>query len=309
MRDPYEILGVSRTASEKDIKSAYRKLAKQLHPDLNPGDKGIEEKFKEVTSAYDLLGDAGKRKRFDAGEIDAAGAEQAPRGYYRDFSDQPGAGKYSRQEGFTRDVDLEDFLSGIFSGRGGAGRQGADFKARGSDVTYSLRIDFMDAVKGARKTVTMPDGRTLNVAVPEGVADRQTLRLAGQGNPGYGGGPSGDAFIEIHIQPHAFFTRKDNDIHLELPVTLIEAVLGSKIEVPTIDGPVAMNIPKNANSGTTLRLKGKGVLDRRSKERGHQYVTLKVMLPEAPDPALDAFVAGWTPSPDYNPRRRMGEKA
>jgi DnaJ-class molecular chaperone len=308
MRDPYEILGVAKTASEAEIKSAYRKLAKELHPDLNPGKKGIEEKFKEVSAAYSLLSDADKRKRFDAGEIDASGAQQAPRGYYRDFGDGSEAGKYAHQEGFSSDADMEDFLSGLFRGAGrkGAGGPGGDFKMRGSDVSYSLRVGFLDAAKGAEKSLTMPDGRVLKVNIPAGATDRLTLRLAGQGNPGYGEGASpGDAFIEIHIEPHAYFKRKDSDIHVEVPVTLNEAVLGGKIEVPTIDGPVAMSISKGSNSGTVLRLKNKGVLDRSSGQRGHEYVTLKLVLPDAPDPALEAFLAEWKAPENYQPRQKM----
>lgn len=305
MRDPYKILGVSKTASDKEIKSAYRKLAKELHPDLHPGKKGIEEKFKEASAAYALLGDAEKRRRYDAGEIDASGAEQAPRGFYRDYGDGAEAHNYASHEGFASEADLGDFFSGIFGG--GRGRQGQrEFKARGSDVSYVVRVSFIDAVKGARKTFTMADGRVLNVNIPEGATDRLTLRLAGQGNPGFGGGPAGDAFIELHVEPHAWFRRKDSDIHLELPVGLKEAVLGARIEVPTVDGPVAMTIPKGSNTGTTLRLKNKGALDRRSGQRGHEYVTLKVVLPDGADPALEAFVEGWKPPESYQPRRKMG---
>ena len=305
MRDLYEILGVARTASDKEIKSAYRKLAKELHPDLHPGKKDVEEKFKEVSAAYGLLSDVEKRRRYDAGEIDASGAEQAPRGFYRDFGDGAAGGKYAHQEGFASDADLGDFFSGIFGGAGG-GRERGDFKARGGDISYSVRIGFLEAAKGARKTFTMADGRVLNVNIPEGATDRLTLRLAGQGNPGYGGGPAGDAFIELHVEPHAWFKRKDSDIHLELPVGLKEALLGAKIEVPTIDGAVAMTIPRGSNTGTTLRLKGKGVLDRRSGQRGHEYVTLKVVLPEEADPALEEFITGWQPSETYQPRHKMG---
>lgn len=305
MRDPYEILGVAKAASDKEIKSAYRKLAKELHPDLHPGKKEVEEKFKEVSVAYSLLSDAEKRRRFDAGEIDASGAEQAPRGYYRDFGDGAAGGKYAAQEGFANDAELGDFFSGIFGGADGRRGRG-DFKARGGDISYTVRIGFLDAARGVRKTFTMADGRVLNVNIPEGATDLLTLRLAGQGNPGFGGGPPGDAYIELHVEPHGLFRRKDSDIHLELPVTLKEAVLGGKIEVPTIEGAVAMTIPGGSNTGTTLRLKNKGVLDRKSGERGHEYVTLKVVLPEEADPALTAFVEGWQPSDNYQPRRKMG---
>ena len=308
MRDPYEVLGVAKTASEAEIKSSYRKLAKQFHPDLNPGKAGLEEKFKEISAAYDILSDAEKRRRFDAGEIDASGMETPQRQYYRNHADSGEGAKYYSQEGFANPEDLEDFLSGIFGGRGpGRGQAGGrEFKARGSDSAYTLRVGFMDAAKGATKKLTLPDGKTLEVKIPEGLADRQTLKLAGQGNPGFGGGPPGDAYIEVHVEPHAHFTRKDNDVHSTVPIGLKEAVMGGKIEVPTIHGPVAMTIPKNTNTGTTLRLKEKGILDRKSGKYGHHYVTLQVVLPSKPDKALEEFAAKWEPDPADNPRAKIG---
>jgi DnaJ-class molecular chaperone len=309
MRDPYQVLGVQKTASDKEIKAAYRKLAKQFHPDLNPGKSDLEDKFKEISVAYDLLSDPDKRKRFDAGEIDAAGMETPQRQYYRGFADGDSGEKYYSQEGFADPGDLDDFLSGIFGGAGGAGpgrrAGGQSFKARGNDASYTMRVGFMEAAKGATRKLTLPDGRTLEVKIPEGLADRQTLKLAGQGNPGFGGGPAGDAYIEIHIEPHAHFTRKDNDVHSTVPITLKEAVLGGKIEVPTIHGPVTMTIPKNANTGTTLRLKDKGILDRKTKRHGHHYVTLQVVLPEKADPALEEFAAKWQPGAAENPRAKI----
>ncbi len=318
MRDPYEVLGVKKDASAKDIKAAYRKLAKELHPDLNPGKEDIEAKFKEVSGAYSLLSDPEKRKRFDAGEIDAAGNETmhpGAGGFYRDMGDGFGGQQYYSQEGVSPE-DLEDLLSGIFGGRaggmggraGGMGGGGREFKARGGDVNYSLRVPFLDAAKGTKTTITLPDGRKLTVKIPEGVADGQMLRLAGQGQPGYGGGPAGDAYVEIRVEPHAFFTRKDNDIHVEVPVTLAEAVLGGKIEVPTVHGPVTLPVPEGANTGTQLRLKGKGLKDQRTGTMGNQYVKLKVMLPDEPDAALEKFVKDWKPARDYAPRKTMGAR-
>ncbi|HKJ74651.1 MAG TPA: DnaJ C-terminal domain-containing protein, partial [Alphaproteobacteria bacterium] len=260
---------MSKTASDKEIKAAYRKLAKEYHPDLNPGKSGLEDKFKEISAAHALLSDPEQRQRYDRGEIDASGMETPQRQYYRGFADGDAGAKYYNQEGFADEADLEDFLSGIFGGaRGGpAGRGragGQTFKARGSDASYTLRVGFMEAAKGATRKLTLPDGKTLEVKIPEGLADRQTLKLSGQGNPGFGGGPAGDAYIEVHVEPHAHFTRKDNDVHSTLPITLKEAVLGGKITVPTVHGPVTMTVPKNANTGTTLRLKEKGILDRKS---------------------------------------------
>lgn len=181
----------------------------------------------------------------------------------------------------------------------------APSSAPGEDVTYALPVDFIDAANGARRTITLPDGKTLNVAIPEGATDRQMLRLRGQGAPGFNGGPAGDAYVELHVEPHAFFERKDTDIHVEVPVTLREAVLGARIEVPTISGPVTLTVPKNSNTGRKLRLRDKGVLDAKSKTRGHQYVTLKVVLPSGPEPELEAFLASWSFAHAEDPRKEM----
>lgn len=306
MKDPYDILGVKKDADDKSIRSAYRKLAKEHHPDLNPGNREAEERFKDISAAYDLLGDPDKRKRFDAGEIDASGAERPDHQYYRAYGDTDAGSKYYTQEGFGNAEDLEEFLAKAFGGTQGfgAGPRGAGFRARGADVSYSLRVSFLDAAQGASKRITMPDGKSLDVRIPQGTKDRQTLRLAGQGNPGFGGAPDGDAFIEVHIEPHAFFTRKDSNIHVEVPVTLKEAILGGKIDVPTIHGSVSMTIPKGSNTGTTLRLKDKGIKDR-SGTPGHQYVTLRVVLPDGQDAALEEFLTDWTEPADYNPRKDM----
>lgn len=295
-RDPYEVLGVKKDASADQIKSAFRRLAKKLHPDLNPGNAKAAAEFKEVAAAHEILSDAEKRRRFDAGEIDATGAERPQYRSYRAYADAPEGAKYDSGAGF----DPEDLFSELF-GRG----RGGNFKARGGDTSYALRIEFLDAVRGTKTRITLPDGRTLDVTVPPGAEDRQTLRLKGQGDPGMGGGPPGDAYIELHVQPHAHFTRKDSDIHVEIPITLAEAVRGGKVNAPTIDGPVALTVPKGANTGTTLRLKGKGVPDRRGGVRGDQYVKLRVVLPDKPDPALERFVESWSGA-DYQVRDAAG---
>ncbi|MDX1540091.1 MAG: J domain-containing protein, partial [Geminicoccaceae bacterium] len=180
-------------------------------------------------------------------------------------------------------------------------------RARGADVSYTLPVDFLDAAKGARKRVTV-DGRTLDITIPAGVRDRQMLRLKGQGAPGFDGGPPGDAYVEVVIQPHPQFERKDQNIHLELPVSLPEAVLGGRIEVPTIDGPVTMTVPKGANTGSTLRLRGRGILDAKNGQRGDQYVRLKVMLPKEPDPELERFMQEWAKEHAYDPRAPGGSR-
>jgi len=306
MDDPYETLGVARTASEAEIKAAFKKLARKFHPDLHPGDKAAEARFKAVSAAHDLLKDSEKRRRFDAGEIDAGGAERPQERYYRDFADAGfagGSGAHAAGDGFASNEDLEAFFARAFGG--GGRRGGAAFKARGQDVSYTLPVSFLDAANGAVRTLTMPDGRTLNVTIPEGAEDRQMLRLKGQGMPGFGGGPAGDAYVELHVAPHAFFRRKDDNIHVEIPVTLKEAVLGARIEVPTIAGPVAMTIPKGSNTGKVLRLRDKGVKNRKSGVRGHQMVTLKVVLPGGEEPALAEFLESWEPRTPQDPRKEM----
>jgi len=303
--DLYATLGVGRDASQDEIKQRYRKLAKELHPDLNP-DKDVAERFKQITAAYDLLSDPDKRARYDKGEIDAAGQERPQYQYYRDFADDPQATRFYTREGFGDSESLHDLFEGLFGGRGGAeGAQSFRMRARGADVSYSLPVSFLDAAKGAKKRVTVGEGHTIDLTIPAGVRDRQTLRLKGQGMPGFEGGPPGDAYVEVHIQPHPFFERKDTNIHLELPVTLAEAVLGGKVEVPTIDGPVTMTVPTGSNSGTTLRLKGRGIVDPKSGQRGDQYVRLKVVLPKSADPELEDFVRRWSAAHPYDPRAEM----
>jgi len=297
--DLYATLGVARDAGQDEIKRAYRKLAKEMHPDLNPDKPDVAERFKQVTAAYDILSDPEKRGKYDRGEIDASGQER-PQYQYRDFAEDPAAGRFYTREGFTDEGELHDFFEGLFGGRGRD--RGFRMRARGADLSYTLPVDFLEAAKGAKKRVTMGDGRTIDLTIPAGVTDRQTLRLKGQGMPGFDGGPPGDAYVEVHVQPHAHFTRKDNNVHLDLPVSLAEAVLGGKIEVPTIDGPVSMTIPKGANTGTVLRLRGRGILDPKSGQRGDQYVRLQVVLPEKPDPELEAFARRWAEDHAYDPR-------
>ena len=306
MKDPYEALGVARSATDDEIKSAFKKLARKFHPDLHPDDKAAEDRFKEISAANDLLRDKEKRRRFDAGEIDASGAERPPQHFYRDFADGPAYASHAAQDGFSSNEDLEDFLARAFGG-GAAGTQGRqrEFKVRGQDARYVLPVAFLDAVNGATSTITLPEGKTLQVKIPQGAEDRQMLRLKGQGMPGYGGGPAGDAYIELHVEPHRFFQRKDDNIHLEVPVTLKEAMLGAHIEVPTISGPVKLTVPKGSNTGTTLRLRDKGVRNRKSGQHGHQLVTLKVVLPVTEEPELNAFLETWQPKSPQDPRKEM----
>ena len=294
--NPYEVLGVAPKAASGDIQKAYRKLAKKLHPDLNPGDKAAEEKFKEVTAAYDLLGDAEKRKRFDAGEIDATGAERPQQRFYRDYATSDHAHPYTSDSGYADFMDADDALAELLrrSERARANR-------RGQDLQYRLPIDFAESITGANKRLTLPDGGTLDVTIPPGLVGGQILRLRGKGAPGAGTGGPGDALIEVAVVPDPRFTREGDDISLELPISLSEAVLGGRIRVPTPTGAVTMTVPKGSNTGTIMRLKDKGA-PRHGDGHGDQFVKLKVVLPKSPDPELEAFVSNWEKGKTFDPR-------
>jgi DnaJ-class molecular chaperone len=303
MQDLYKVLGVTKSASQEEIKAAYRKLAKKLHPDLNPGNQEVEKEFKEVSQAYAILSDTEKRKQYDNGEIDASGQETPRQGFYKTYASS-GGGKYDPFD--IGDIfSSEEVFSDLF-GRQRARRRGAPLRQRGADVSYRLSVPFLEAATGAKRRVQFSEGKRLEVNIPAGTEDGQALRLKGQGLPGVNGGEAGDAYVEITVEPHPFFTRKGSDIHVEVPVSLSEAVLGGSISVPTVEGNVSMKIPAGSNSGKTMRLKGRGVADRKSGAQGNQYVTLKVVLPEEPDPELKEFVESWAETHAYNPRRKAG---
>jgi DnaJ-class molecular chaperone len=325
MRDPYQVLGVSRNASQEEIKVAYRRLAKKLHPDLNPGRPDIERQFKEVNAAFDLVGDADKRGRFDRGEIDAAGQEQRTTWRSRG-SRRAGGGPFG---GFGRGAfgdnpfgsetaeDMFDELLRAARSRAGGSKRSSStgpgrtderrggHDDRGADVTYNLTVDFVEAVQGIRKRVSFPDGKTFDLAIPPGAESGLKLRLKGQGQAGAGPSRAGDAYVEIAVAPHPYFERRGQDVHLDLPITLAEAVLGAAITVPTTDGKVTLKIPAGSNGTSTLRLKGKGVADPKSGARGDQYVRLRLMLPEELDRELERFVEKWKPKA-YHPRKKAG---
>jgi DnaJ-class molecular chaperone len=293
MADPYATLGVQRGATEKDIKSAYRKLAKELHPDRNTDNPKAAERFSDVTKAYDLLSDKDKRARFDRGEIDGEGNPASPfGGGFRSGGFNPGAGRRpssSDFEGFGGDeMDLGDIFEGLFGGRAGGsgGFAGGGFgntarrpppPSRGANVNYRLKVPFADAATLTPQRVGLSDGSTVDLKLPAGVEDGTQMRLKGKGQPGAGG--AGDALVTIEIERHAFFTRDGDDVRLELPVTLDEAVRGAKVKVPTVDGPVMLTVAPGSGSGKVLRLKGKG-FSRKGGGRGGPLVALEIQLPE-----------------------------
>jgi DnaJ-class molecular chaperone len=312
-RDPYQELGVSRGASADEIRKAFRKLAKANHPDTNPNNKEAEERFKRVSGAFDILGDADKKKKFDAGEIDADGRETA-RGFAGGgpWGAQPeggfGGGGGARYQGQSFEgVDLGDILGEMFGGGRGAGRGGGQgggfggFSQRGADVRARLDIDLEDAIRGAKRRISFSDGRTIDVTIPKGAQEGQTLRLKGQGAPGRSG--PGDALIELALLPHPIFRREGDVLVMDVPVTGYDAVLGGKTEAPTPDGPVTLTIPKGANTGTRLRLKGRGLTDAQGR-RGDLFARLVVTLPDTPDSALEAFAETWKRERPYAPKRR-----
>jgi DnaJ-class molecular chaperone len=304
--DPYSTLGVAKTATPEAITKAYRKLAKKLHPDLNPGDKAAEEKFKQISAAYSILNDEEKRGRYDRGEIDASGQERPQQQYYRDFASGPEGARYHTSAGFEDIGEFSDLFGDLFGRAGGRGG-GARFAMRGQDAQYRLGIDFLEAVNGAKKRITLPDGSILDVTIPAGASDGLVMRLKGKGMPGMGGAESGDALVEISVAPHPVFTRDGNDIVVEVPITFDEAVLGGKVEVPTTTGRVAVTVPAGANTGQILRLKGKGVKTRSGT--GDQLVKLSIVLPDRVDDDLKSLAEAWRAKHSYDPRRKLKEQA
>jgi len=317
MADPYTTLGVDRSASEKDIKAAYRRLAKELHPDRNKDNPRATERFGEVTNAYDFLSDKDKRAQYDRGEIDADGNPTAPFGFGRGAGGGQGGFRHDGFEGFSggpgegAGPDLSDLFEGLFGGRGGAGGGsggggGGGFGGRrgppprGANVPYRLVVPFIDAATRAPQRITLRDGKTIDLKLPSGLENGQQMRLGGKGDPGPGG--FGDALVTIEIAAHPFFERDEDNIRLDVPITLDEAVGGARIKVPTVDGPVMMTIAPGTTGGKTLRLKGKG-FSRKDGERGDQLVTLQIDLP--PDDAdLKQRLEGWHDT--RNPRARLG---
>lgn len=306
MEDPYKTLGVAKDAKPEEIRRAYRKLAKKYHPDLNPGDKAAEEKFKAASAANELLSDPDKRARFDRGEIDASGAETPRQQSYRHYAEATAGERYGNPfSGGGFGGSFEDLFGDAFRA---SRTQRSNAPVRGPDEHYMLSVAFLDAVNGTTRRLTLPDGRTLDVKVPPGLESGQVLRLRGQGGAGWNGGPAGDAMIEVTVNPHRFFRRDGQTIRLDLPVTLSEAVLGGRITVPTPGGPVAMTVPKHSDTGTELRLRGRGVPAHGGLAAGDLYVTLRVEI-GTPDAALEDFLREHKPETAADPRAGMLEAA
>lgn len=311
--DPYEALGLTKSATADEIKKAYRKLVRTSHPDLHPEDAEAEARFKAISAAYDLLKDHETRARFDAGEIDAAGAERPQRQYYRDFAEAPN-NPYQRGRGFAAEGDPADIFAEILRQRTRGGdysgqREYHDFTAPGADFRYALDVPFLDAARGGEMRITLPEGSGLAVKIPKGARDGQTLRLRGKGGPGYGGGPVGDALITLSVRAHPVFRREQDDILLTLPITIDEAVLGAKVTVPTIGGPVNLGIPKGTSSGRVLRLRGRGVVRKEGGTAGDQLVELRIVVPPEIDDALRNFLTEWRGTHAHNPRADMLKEA
>jgi DnaJ-class molecular chaperone len=317
MRDPYQVLGVSKSASEAEIKKAFRNLAKKHHPDTHAGDEAAKKRFQEISAAYDIVGDKDKRAKFDSGEIDASGnprgfdpraggfrgnpfgfggAGAAPGGADREFhfswNDQGG-----EQQGFS----AEDIFAEFMGGRGRGAR--TNRPARGEDFAVAITASFAESVMGGTRRIVLTNGEQIDVKIPLGLKDGQQIRIKARGGAGRNGGPNGDVLIQVTVAPHPYLTRDGNDLRMDLPVTLKEAVLGAKAPVPTLSGTVNLSIPPNSNSGAVLRLKGKGVPAHGSEAAGDLYVRLVVALPDRPDPQLKSFVEGW--QSNFDPRARM----
>lgn len=298
MKDLYQVLGVSKTASESEIKSSFRKLARKYHPDLNKDNKEAAERFKEINAAYEILGDADKRKKYDNKEIDAEGK---PTGFgaggYGGYSGASGAQGNPFGGGFAGGTGNFDFSSifgdDIFSQFSGGGHDGFGGRAskrprKGEDISYTMRIDFLSAAQGSEKSVSL-QGKNINVKIPAGTTDGQTLRLKGLGMPGPNGGANGDVLITLSVSKHPYFEADGLNVLLELPISMKEAVLGAKVTVPTISGKVAVNIPPYSTTGEKLRLKGKGI--KSSKGQGDEIITLKIMAPKNKNAELEKALA------------------
>jgi DnaJ-class molecular chaperone len=310
MRDPYIILGVPKTANAEQIKKAFRTLAKKYHPDQNPNDPKAKEKFSEANAAYEILGDEKKRGQFDRGEIDAEGKPRFHgfEGAGAGFGGRAGGGfenfEFNMGGGRTGGFDPSDIFADLFGAKSRA-RARPTTQPKGEDVSSTLTISLLDAIKGTRAKVTLPTGRTLEVSIPEGVEDGRQIRLKGQGMAGRAGAVAGDAMITVRVAKHPYFRVEGRDLRLDLPVTIYEAVLGSKVQIPTLDGAVELSIPPHSNSGRTMRLRGKGLPARTGLAAGDLLVTLRIMLPDTPDHELENEMRRQKAEKPFDPRKGM----
>jgi DnaJ-class molecular chaperone len=307
-QDPYSVLGVPKDASADDIKAAFRKLAKKHHPDLNPGNAAAEARFKAASAAHEMLSDPEQRGKFDRGEINAEG-QPAERHYYRQYAEGAGGARY-RPGAQPPDGEFGDIFADLFRHAQANGRETghAPRPMRGQDQVFALTVPFTEAALGGSRRITLPEGRTLDVAIPVGLEDGQTLRLRGQGHAGWNGGPPGDVLIEVSVAPHKFFRREGQDIHLDLPVTAAEAVLGARVSAPTLTGPVTLSVPRHSDAGKKLRLRGRGIPAHAGHEAGDLYVTLALVTGQ-PDEALEEALRGWLDRHKDDPRAEMMEGA
>jgi DnaJ-class molecular chaperone len=312
MRDPYEILGIPKTAGGEDVKRAFRRLAKRFHPDQNKSDPKAKEKFAEANAAYEILGDEKKRRQFDRGEIDAEGKPKFQG--FEGFGGGPGARsgfehfEFSMGPGGTRrgGFDPSDIISDLFGGLGGASRNRAGSQrpspARGEDVAANVTVGLSESVKGTQARVELPTGRTLDIAIPAGIADGKQIRLKGQGHAAGAGGTPGDAIVTVRIAKHPYLTVDGRDLRLELPVSLYEVVLGAKVTVPTLEGAVELAIPPGSNGGKTLRLRSKGLP---GSPAGDLLVSLRIVLPAGSDPEFQTLMQRWRTEKPYDPRNDL----
>ena len=311
MSDLYQRLGIDKGASQADVKKAYRGLAKKLHPDRNKDDKKIGERFKEVSAAYSILGDKEQRGKYDRGEIDDDGNQKAPAGGFGGGFGGAGFGGGRRTTNTFDMEDAEDLFSEFFSfsgRRGGPKTKRNPYKAagrsKGLDISYQLTIGFEESISGGSRRLKLNDGRSVDIKVPAGIKDGQVIRLTGQGGPGVGGAPKGDALLEVRVSKHPYYKRDGEDILLELPISVDEAILGGDIQVPTPSGRLTIRIPRNSSTGKRLRLKGKGV--QKKDKAGNMYVTLKIVLPEARDLELEKMIKDWAPRDGDKVRKKAG---
>jgi DnaJ-class molecular chaperone len=309
MMDPYEVLGVSKTATAEEIKKSYRKLAKKYHPDLNPGNKEAEKKFKAASHSFDLIGTPEAKAKFDRGETD----EQQQRQYDeymkgqrgRDesyYNSQKNGGRYSYS--FGEDIGGADFFENLFGQSRRGGKRGSsaeqEMSIKGEDLSYKMEVEFREAALGGEKTITLPNGKNLQVKIPAGIEAGKKLRFKGMGEPGFGRGSAGDVLIEIQVKPLSGFKRTGKDIEVEVPISFIEAIAGGEIKVPTLEGEILMKVPAGVSSGSKLRIKGKGA--GAGDTRGSEIVSLKIVSPKQVDPALKSAVENLKAQFDYNPR-------